>query len=100
MEKKLHIERSKSAIERTHHCQAKWVATGAIEHKVEGERIWKGEVETFVLIGHPKARRAFGWVQPGRGQTGEPRFVVVLEIPPVISAQTAVHTSFAGVTTG
>lgn len=42
---------------------------------------WEGEVETFDLAGHPKAKRAYAWGYPnGKGGL---EVVAVLEIPPV-----------------
>ena len=47
----------------------------------------------FDLMGHPKAKRAYGWShREGANDDGE-RFVAVLEIPPVISPITAVRAS-------
>ena len=55
-----------------------------------GKTLWQGDVEVFDLTGHPKAKRAYGWSHPeGADNKGE-RFVTVLEIPPVVSAETAV----------
>jgi len=45
------------------------------------------------LPSQPKAKRACGWLHPdGDDNTGE-RFVTVLEIPPVNSAEVAVKSS-------
>jgi len=47
------------------------------------------------LTGHQKAKRCYGWSHPeGDDNKGE-RFVTVLEIPPVVSPQTAVKISIA-----
>ena len=43
--------------------------------------------------GHPKAKRCYAWSFTEGKQT---RFVTVLEIPPVESAQTAVRAAIAG----
>lgn len=55
--------------------------------------VWEGEVEVFKITGHPTAKRCYGWL-PGKGidDQGE-RFVTILEIPPVVSPETAVRTS-------
>jgi hypothetical protein len=95
MADRIYIERLTRAIERAYNCRAKWVATGPIQEVMEGEIVWEGDVETFALIGHPKAKRAFGWSQPAGPQNKEERFVSVLEIPPVNSAQMAVKMAFA-----
>jgi hypothetical protein len=56
------------------------------------QTVWEGVVESFALIGHPKAKRCYAWsFQDGK----EPRYVTVLEIPPVESPQTAVRAAIA-----
>jgi hypothetical protein len=50
-------------------------------------------IEVFDLANHPKAKRAYAWShREGKHDEGE-RFVAVLEIPPVESAETAVQAS-------
>jgi len=80
MAKKVYIEQMTRAIEQAHQCQAAWIATGLVREVSSG---WEGDVETFGLIGHPKAKRAFAWREKGR-------YTIVLEIPPVDSAKMAV----------
>jgi len=53
---------------------------------------WDGVVEVFRLAGHPKAKRCYAWSYTEGKET---RFVTVLEIPPVESAQTAVRAAIA-----
>lgn len=54
-----------------------------------------GNVEVFELHGHPKAKRAYAWShKDGPDDSGE-RFVTVLEIPPVVSPETAVKVAVA-----
>jgi hypothetical protein len=61
-------------------------------HEVfRGETVWKGDVEVFDLTGHPKARRACAWSHLDGKNNERTRFVAVLEIPPVVSAETAVR---------
>ena len=51
----------------------------------QDKTIWKGDVEIFELIRHPKAKRCYGW------SYGDPeRLITVLELPPVTDAQSAV----------
>jgi hypothetical protein len=51
----------------------------------EGKTVWKGDVEGFDLFDHPKAKRCYGW------SYGEPeQFIIILELPPVTDAQSAV----------
>jgi hypothetical protein len=50
-------------------------------------------LSAIYLPSQPKAKRACGWSHPdGDDNTGE-RFVTVLEIPPVNSAEVAVKSS-------
>jgi hypothetical protein len=56
-----------------------------------GETVWQADVEVFDLIGHPKARRAYAWAHLDGTNDERERFVAVLEIPPVDSAQRAVQ---------
>jgi hypothetical protein len=56
----------------------------------QGQTAWDGVVEVFDLIGHPKAKRCYAWTY------GEPeQFITVLEIPPVMDAQSAVKVGVA-----
>jgi hypothetical protein len=88
-----YIERLKQVIFHLHKSNAKHVGTVPVHEIFRGETVWKGEVEVFDLTGHAKAKRAYGWSHPeGKDDTDE-RFVTVLEIPPVKSAQTAVQAS-------
>jgi len=47
--------------------------------------LWDGNVEVFDLFDHPKAKRCYAWTYD------EPeKFITVLELPPVVDAQSAV----------
>jgi len=52
-------------------------------------------VEVFDITGHPKAKRAYGWSHKAGKDDQEERFVTVLEIPPVVSPETAVKVAIA-----
>ncbi len=73
-------------------CEAKHVASEPVHEVFEGLTAWQGTVEVFDLIGHPNAKRAYAW-QYEEGK--ETKTVVVLEIPPVDSAETAVKVAIA-----
>lgn len=76
-----------------HNCSATWRETVSVHEVFRGQTVWQGKVEVFDLTGHPKANRAYGWSHPeGEDNKGE-RFVAVLEIPPVVSPETAVRAS-------
>jgi hypothetical protein len=82
------IEQIKEAVERAAECPAKHVESVKVLEGFRDQIMWEGEVEVFALEGHPKAKRAYGW------QSGD-RFIAVLEIPPVNSANTAVRAAIA-----
>lgn len=61
-------------------------------HEVSrGQSVWQGDVEVFDLTGHPKAKRAYAWSHLQGKNDQDERFLAVLEIPPVESAETAVR---------
>jgi hypothetical protein len=45
------------------------------------------------LTGHPKAKRAYAWSHLDGKHDERTRFVAVLEIPPVVSAEAAMRVS-------
>lgn len=91
MANKDYIERLQQVIFHLHKSGANHVGSVPVEEIFRGKTIWKGNVEVFTLTNHPKAKRCFGWSHPdGIGDTDE-RFVTVLEIPPVVSPETAVR---------
>lgn len=88
-----YLNRLKMAVEHLHNCGATHCATVPVQEAFRGKTVWQGKVEVFNLTGHPKARRAYAWShREGPGDQGE-RFVAVLEIPPVVSPETAVRAS-------
>ena len=86
-----YLERVKLALEHLHNCGAIHVSTVPVHEVFRGRTVWQGNVEVFDLTGHPKAKRAYAWShRESQNDEGE-RFVAVLEIPPVVSAETAVR---------
>jgi hypothetical protein len=68
-----------------HGCDSKHVESVPVHEVFRGKTLWEGDVEVFDLIGHPKAKRCYGWTY------GEPEeFITILEIPPVKDARSAV----------
>jgi hypothetical protein len=72
-------------------CGALWRETVPVHEAFQGKTIWHGDVEVFDLHGHPKAKRAYAWGHLDGDKDERTRFVAVLEIPPVNSAETAVR---------
>jgi hypothetical protein len=88
-----YLARLQVAVSQLHNCGAVWRESVPVREVFRGKIIWQGNVEIFDLAGHPKAKRAYGWSHPeGDDNKGE-RFVAVLEIPPVVSPETAVKVS-------
>jgi hypothetical protein len=85
-----YIERVKMAVEHLHNCRAIHCATVPVHEVFQGKTVWQGDVEVFDLTGHPKAKRAYAWSHCDGKEDQDERFVAVLELPPVDSAQSAV----------
>ena len=90
-----YILRLKMAVEQQHRCTAVHVASAPVHEVFNGKTVWKGDVEVFKIEKHPRAKRCFAWShRDGDGGQAE-QFVTVLEIPPVVSPQTAVRNQVA-----
>lgn len=76
-----------NAIRATHGAEAVHASTSKVKEVFEGQTAWEGDVETFELTGHPKAKRCHAWAWYDKGTW---RSTCVLEIPPVDSPGTAV----------
>jgi hypothetical protein len=86
-----YLARLQTAVQHLHGCAAVHRETVPVHEVFHGETVWKGDVEVYDLIGHPKSKRAYAWShREGKNDEGQ-RFVAVLEIPPVDSAVTAVR---------
>src|SRR2546423_3463210 len=83
-----YIGELKDAIRRLHGCEAEHVETVPVKEVFQDQIVWQGEVEVFNIRGHPVATRAYAWAhETDKGK----RYVAVLELPPVDSAQGAVR---------
>lgn len=95
MASKEYIERLKQVIFHLHKVDSEHVESVPVEERFRGRTIWKGIVEVFNLIRHPKAKRCYAWSHRAGPQDKDERFVAVLELPPVDSAQAAVKVAIA-----
>jgi hypothetical protein len=86
-----YIAQVQVAVSQLHNCGATWRETVTVHEVFEGKMVWQGDVEVFDLQGHPKAKRAYAWSHLDGANDERTRFVAVLEIPPVVSAETAVR---------
>lgn len=92
MQRSKYIEELKNAIRVVHGCESLHVSTSRVVSKFEGETAWDGEVETFDLVGHSKAKRCHAW---GYEDNGHLHTTAVLELPPIDSASSAVDVAIA-----
>lgn len=90
-----YITRLQNAIWRVNHCESKYIETVAVSDPVlnfQESAVGEGEVAVFELRGHPQTKRAYAWLYRVKHNT---ICVVVLEIPPITSAQTAFEAAIA-----
>jgi hypothetical protein len=81
-----YIRRLQEAIRATHGAESRHVGTARVKETFEGQVSFDGEVETFELIGHPKAALCYAWAWDDNGTL---RSTCVLGVPPVDSPGTA-----------
>jgi hypothetical protein len=86
------IENLRTAIETMHKCKAVHEGSDLVIEKFIGKTVWEGIVESFSSTRHSRAKRCHAW---SHQEKGEIQYVNVLEIPPVISAETAAKTAIA-----
>src|SRR5215210_8737122 len=81
----------KATIEGEHGGTAHLAYIDVVSETRQGRPVAGGLVFVFDLEGHPEAARAYGWTS----QVGEDerRFHVVLQVPPIASAQDAVRST-------
>lgn len=88
-----YIDRLRTAIRDLHGCESAHVGTTPVKETFQGKTIWEGDVETFYLIGHPKAVRCYAWAHASGKDDKSTRYVAVLAVPPVKSPLDAVKAS-------
>jgi hypothetical protein len=86
------ITELKNAIRATHGCESLHVKSVPVKEVFKGETAWKGTVEVFDLVGHPKAKRAYAWTYRDGDQN---KTITVLGVPPVDSPESAVKVAIA-----
>ena len=90
-----YIQSLVKAILHLHQADATWLKTIPVREVFQGRIIWEGPVEVFSITGHPKAKHCFAWSHKDGPADSQDKFVAVLEIPPVESAQDAVKVAIA-----
>jgi len=83
-----YIENLRAVIGKLHGCGSKHIESVPVHEVFRGKTVWDGVVEVFDLVGHPKAKRAYGWSYPDGNKE---QFVTVLELSPVDSPKNAVR---------
>lgn len=91
MNKQDYIAQVQVAVQQLHNCGAVWRETVPVHEVFKGKTVWQGDVEVFDLHDHAKAKRCYAWSHLDGKNDERTRFVAVLEIPPVDSAQKAVQ---------
>jgi hypothetical protein len=79
------------AIRHMHGCEARWLEEVEVDETFEGARVWRGPIQVFQLVGHPKAERCYAWSEASTGKRR--RFFAALHVPPVDSAVAALRVS-------
>ena len=87
------LSRLRDAIRDLHGLEAEHFRSEPVYEMFQGKVAWEGVVQVFRVHGHPKARYAYAWSH--ETDAGGRRYVAVLGIPPVNSAQDAVRASIA-----
>lgn len=88
-----YLDNLKRAVEAMHGCKGTHTGTATVHEQMDGKTVWKGNVESFDLDGHPKATKAFAW--GWKYEAGEIRYLAVLNVPPINSPREAVQAAIA-----
>lgn len=92
-----HISRLENAVNRFSGCTSTFLETVSVAehfHGFHGNVLWQRDVAVFALHGHAKAQRAYVWCEADDDASPN-RYVVVLELPPINSARSAVAAAMA-----
>ena len=83
------------AIRALHQCDSVHVKSVPVREMLQGKVAWEGTVEIFDLPGCAAASRAYGW---NYRDGSEVKSTIVLDLPPVNSARTAVQVTITSKT--
>lgn len=92
MQREDYLKGLQDAIRVVHGSESRHLTTSAVKSVFEGSTAWEGEIETFELLSHPKARKCHTW---GFVENGQLKTTAVLELPPVDSPSSAVDVALA-----
>ena len=86
-----HIQELQGVIHNLHHAKAQHLESVPVKETFQGQTVWDGVVEVFLLTGHPKTDKVYAWIHATDDPKRPKRHVTVLHIPPVVSPKTAVQ---------
>jgi hypothetical protein len=66
-----------------------------VRETFQGRTLWDGAVEVFEIKDHPDVNRIYAWSRETDSPNDPRRYVAVLNLPPVHSAQEAVRALIA-----
>ncbi len=89
----LDIRALQSTIEKMHGCDSRWLRAVAVHEIFKGETVWQGEVQVFLLVGHPKTAICYAWSY--QTEKDKQRFVAILRSEGVDSPLKAVQAAIA-----
>jgi len=76
-----YIDNLQAVIGKMHGCGSKHVESVPVHEVFQGQTVWKGVIEVFDLVGHPKAKRGYAWAYKDGNET---RYIAVLDFRPSI----------------
>jgi len=86
-----YVEELRAVIGKLHGYDSKHVESVPVHEVFQGKTAWRGVVEVFDLIGHPKAKRCYAWSHLDGAQDEKTKYVAVLGVPPIDTPQKAVQ---------
>jgi hypothetical protein len=87
------IERLEQEVLDLHGCHGTHLQTIPVREAIDGLVVWEGNVESFWISDHPKAKLAYAWSY--QADAGKTQYVAVLAVPPVATPIDAVRAYIA-----
>ena len=87
------IDELRRTIREQHGCESTWASFGFVALSSQGKTLWRGQVQTFDLVGHAAATRAHAWSE--LDTEGHRIYFAVLEQGRVTDAGSAVRSTLA-----
>jgi len=86
-----YIQEVQDVIRRLHGAETVHIESVRVKEHFQGKTVWEGVVEVFELMNHPTAPRAYAWAHGTDDPKNPRRYVTVLHLHPIKSAQDAVR---------